>query len=113
MVNKGYERGRAFEYKMVTYFKRRGYYVTRSAGSHGAADLVAVKKNQRPIFVQCKTGAAKVDMEEHNKLFHAALAAGARAIIVSKEARKPVIFKAVIGIALRTGDAEVVIEGME
>jgi hypothetical protein len=52
-------------------------------------------------------------MEEHNKLFRAALAAGARAIIVSKEAQKPIVFKAVIGIALRTGDAEVVIEGME
>jgi hypothetical protein len=46
-------------------------------------------------------------------LFRAALAAGARAIIVSKEVRKPIIFKAVIGIALRTGDAEVVIGGME
>lgn len=111
MVNKGYERGRAFEYKMMTYYRRRGYYVTRSAGSHGAADLVAVKKNERPIFIQCKTGTAKVDMDEHNKLFRAALGAGARAIIVSKEVREPIVFKAVTGIALKTGDAEVVIDG--
>ncbi|MBE9594022.1 MAG: hypothetical protein IMF19_11160, partial [Proteobacteria bacterium] len=55
--------------------------------------------------------AAKVDMEEHNNLYRAALEAGARPLIVSKDGREPIVFKAVTGIALKTGDEEKVIKG--
>jgi Holliday junction resolvase len=113
MSNKKYEKGRRFEYEIATYLRRRGYFVVRAAGSKGPADLVGVKKGNIPVLIQCKAQTAKVGKDEHNELFKAALQSGARAVIVSKEDRKPIVFKAVIGIALKTGDAEIVIEGME
>jgi Holliday junction resolvase len=103
-----YVKGRTFEYKIATFFRRRGYFVVRAAGSHGPADLVAMKKGRRPLFIQCKKGSATVGKEEHNKLFGAAIEAGAYAVIAVSEDRKPTIFKAVTGVALKAGDAEVV-----
>lgn len=107
--NRNYVKGRTFEYKIATVFKRKGYYVVRAAGSHGPADLVAVKKGLRPVFIQCKKGTGSVDMEEHNMLFRAALVAGAVPIIASSEDRKPTIYKRITGIALKTGDEEKVV----
>lgn len=46
MPNKKYIRGANFERKIKKQFEEKGYYVMRSAGSHGAADLIAIKKNQ-------------------------------------------------------------------
>ena len=55
MVNKNYIAGRRFEYKVKKYYENKGYTVLRTSGSHGFADLVAVKKNVRTIiFIQCK-----------------------------------------------------------
>lgn len=107
--NRNYVKGRAYEYKIATIFRRKGYYVIRAAGSHGSADLVAVKKGQRAIFIQCKKGTGNVDMEEHNKMFRSALQAGAVAIIATEEDRKPTIFKHITGIALKKGDEEKVV----
>lgn len=107
-----YEKGRTFEYKIKTYLTRRGYFVIRAAGSHGPADLVAVRKGQRPMLVQCKKGTATVGKEEHNELFRAATQADAMAIIITSEDRGPMVFKVVTGIALKSGDAESVIEAL-
>lgn len=106
-----YIKGRTFEYKIMTYFQRRSYFVIRAAGSHGPADLVAVRKGERPVFVQCKKGSATVGKDEHNELFKVALQAGARAVIAESEDRKPTVFKEVTGFAAKTGDAEEVIKG--
>jgi Holliday junction resolvase len=111
MANAKYVKGRTFEYKIATIFRRKGYYVVRAAGSHGPADLVAVKRKQRVIFIQCKKGTGGVDMEEHNKLFRSALEAGAIPVIASAEDRKPTVFKVITGIALKTGDAEKIVKG--
>ena len=56
MVNKNYIAGRRFEYKVKKYYEDKGYTVLRTSGSHGFADLVAVKNdyNARIIFIQCK-----------------------------------------------------------
>ena len=109
--NRNYVKGRTFEYKIATIFRRKGYYVVRAAGSHGPADLVAVKQKQRVIFIQCKKGTGSVDTEEHNKLFMAALEAGAIPIIASAEDRKPTVYKLITGIAIKKGDAEEVVKG--
>jgi Holliday junction resolvase len=103
-----YVKGRTFEYKIATYFRRHGYFVVRAAGSHGPADLVAIKKGNRPLFIQCKKGSAIVGKDEHNALYAAATEAGANAVIAVSEDRKSTIYKAVVGVALKTGDAEVV-----
>ena len=49
-----YTIGREFEYYIKKKFEKAGFYVIRSAGSHTVADLVAVKENLPPIFIQCK-----------------------------------------------------------
>ena len=63
MTNRNYERGRRFEYKVKKYYENKGYTVLRTSGSHGFADLVAVKnsflswrqnKTKTIIFIQCK-----------------------------------------------------------
>ena len=55
MVNKNYIAGRRFEYKVKKYYENKGYTVLRTSGSHGFADLVAIKNDARIIiFIQCK-----------------------------------------------------------
>ena len=55
MVNKNYQSGRRFEYKVKKYYENKGYTVLRTSGSHGFADLVAIKNDARTIiFIQCK-----------------------------------------------------------
>ena len=49
-----YERGANFERRVKKEYEKLGYYVMRSAGSHGVADLVALKRNTIPIIIQCK-----------------------------------------------------------
>lgn len=66
MSNSNYKRGRALEYKAMKYLRENGCsFVTRSAGSHSAADIVAVKDNQ-VLFVQVKAqgAASKADLEQ-------------------------------------------------
>jgi len=46
-----YARGRRGEYIVRDKYKRRGYDVTRAAGSKGAADLIA-SNDQEIVFVQ-------------------------------------------------------------
>ena len=40
-----YQRGRSAEYKAVKELQAAGYIATRSAGSHGLWDVMAVNKN--------------------------------------------------------------------
>jgi Holliday junction resolvase len=54
-----YQRGANFERKVKEYYESEGYYVIRSAGSHGVADLVCIRRLKRIshpeiILVQCK-----------------------------------------------------------
>lgn len=43
MPNINYRRGRAKEYKIFHDLEKEGYLVFRSAGSHGVADVIAMK----------------------------------------------------------------------
>ena len=57
MVNKNYIAGRRFEYKVKKYYEKKGYTVLRTSGSHGFADLIAVRNKEslkRIVFIQCK-----------------------------------------------------------
>jgi len=38
-MSKQYIKGRRFEYRVKKYFEEKGYYVIRSAGSHGIFGL--------------------------------------------------------------------------
>lgn len=57
-MNSNYVAGRALEYAVKGYFERRGYYVIRAAGSHGACDLITFN-TEEVIFIQCKVEGKK------------------------------------------------------
>ena len=50
MPNKGYLKGRAFEYDMKKLLEREGYVVTRAAGSHGPHDLIATRTTNQTEY---------------------------------------------------------------
>jgi len=105
--NKKYVRGRAFEYKIATIFRRKGYYVMRSAGSHGPADLIAVKKGYLSLMIQCKTGETKISMQERDIFYLASKEAGVIAIVASKVSRKPTEYVRLVGFSKQPGGGEI------
>ena len=56
-----YQRGRSAEYKAVKELQAAGYIVTRSAGSHGLWDIMAVNKNGVRL-IQIKSDADENDV---------------------------------------------------
>lgn len=52
-MNKNYNNGRAKEYRLKKKFQKEGYVVLRTAGSHGFADLIAIK-DSTVLFIQVK-----------------------------------------------------------
>lgn len=72
MANRSYKIGRNFEYRIRNWLIRRGYYVIRSYGSHGAFDLVAVppksSRLRRTLLIQAKySGKNKVQISPEEK----------------------------------------------
>lgn len=63
-----YSKGAAFERRVKKQLERLGYYVIRSAGSHGYADLAAFQAHRRPLLIQCKYGSEPDFKEEFHKL---------------------------------------------
>lgn len=62
-----YQRGAAFERRVMRDLEKRGYYVLRSAGSHSAIDVVALDY-QVTLGVQAKLD-GRCDPEEWNALW--------------------------------------------
>ena len=56
MPNKNYQRGRRFEWEVKKDLEKQGYAVMRTAGSHGAYDLIAIYDGTSLYvrFIQCK-----------------------------------------------------------
>lgn len=50
---RNYANGRAFEYRVKSLLEDKGWFVVRSAGSHGLVDLVLFTGG-KPKFIQCK-----------------------------------------------------------
>lgn len=51
-----YKKGVAFERRIKYWLEEKGYYVIRSAGSHGIFDLIAIPKNRMEIYgIQLKS----------------------------------------------------------
>lgn len=61
-----YARGAAFELRVAAKLAEDGYETFRSAGSHGKADVVALKPGE-VLLVQCKRSGL-IDREEWNGL---------------------------------------------
>ena len=55
-MNSNYQKGVRFERERLKAYEKLGYLCMRTAGSHGAFDLVAVsEKWNLVILIQCKT----------------------------------------------------------
>jgi Holliday junction resolvase len=64
-----YERGTKLERDLQHLWEYRGWYVMRSAGSHGLADLAVVQDSQ-VFLVQCKLHNKLRDKEREKELKH-------------------------------------------
>lgn len=92
MPNSSYARGAAFERKVKDYLESNGWFASRSAGSHGLTDVVALApigpregdyQMTRVVLIQCKTGKAKMSKKERELLTRQALAYNASAYELS------------------------------
>jgi Holliday junction resolvase len=61
-----YARGRRKEWDVCKRLRDRGWLATRSAGSHGLWDVVAVRRGRPPVFVQVKYTARKSAWQDGN-----------------------------------------------
>lgn len=90
-----YSIGAAFERRVKADLEELGYFVVRSAGSHGPADLVALKKEEngttKVMLCQCKTGGV-ISKSEREELIQTAEKAGAVATVVSRGYRNAIIY---------------------
>lgn len=56
-----YKRGTAFERRVMVDLTKNGYACFRSAGSRGAADVLAIRPGRMILLVQAKRAAAVAD----------------------------------------------------
>lgn len=89
-----YESGRSFEYRVRDWLRDRyGYYVFRSAGSRGFADLIALLPHQ-VLLVQCTTSDESKSASYRQRFRDEAGRCGGMPIIAYKErVRGPLIFE--------------------
>jgi len=83
-MNSNYRSGYTFELRIAGILQTNGYYVIRAAGSHGIADLVAMKTGET-VFVQCKAGQSKIPLPEWNRLYAVASMLGAIPVLVTRD----------------------------
>jgi len=79
-------RGDYLERQTLAALRAHGWYVQRSAGSHGLADVVALRAGNSPLLVQCKLD-ARMSPADRVALVEAARAAGARPIMAARSKR--------------------------
>lgn len=81
-VNKGIR----FEYAIRDQYRKRGWYVMRSAGSHGVYDLVAFDPVSKVVeFIQLKRGSKAYLASQKDLIAHQPFTAEVRFIVISKE----------------------------
>lgn len=87
--------GDRFERACFERLRAAGWLVVRSAGSHGPADLVALRSDRGPVLVQCKIGGA---MTKHGRaqFYETAMNVGAVAVIASKPSRGHISWRLVL-----------------
>ncbi len=79
-----YRQGRDFEYRVAANYRKRGWVVIRSAGSHSPLDLVCAKGGEIRL-VQCKAGERGLSSIECERLVVVANEFGGTAWVVSKD----------------------------
>lgn len=105
-----YTRGARFERKVAEALTADGYRVMRAAGSHGKADLIALKIGQ-VLLVQCKlSGCGAVRPAEWNELWQLAEEVGAVAVIAHKPLRGRIAYMRLTGPKVRPGSRAPAVE---
>jgi len=89
-------RGIAFERDTRRALEHAGYFVVRAAGSHGPADLVALRRDHVPYLVSCKLD-GYLTPDERLGLLETAFIAGGWPILAAKEKRGRVSLYALHG----------------
>lgn len=91
MGNSNAQRGTYLERVVMDILVDLGYCVVRSAGSHGVADLVAVKPGT-VLFVQSKMRASLLGSREWRELWATSMKAGAIPILAHRPTPRTVAF---------------------
>ena len=86
MPNRARDRGDYLERQTKAALSELGWVVVRAAGSFGAADLVALRWDKRPLLISCKISGT-VPPGERAAIREAAYAAGARPLLASRVKR--------------------------
>jgi Holliday junction resolvase len=73
-----YSRGADFERTVKRDLEAKGYFAIRSAGSHGAVDIIAIKKDDA-MAVQCKIN-GRLSPADRKQLLAVAHASGIKAM---------------------------------
>jgi len=85
-----YSRGASFERKVAELLRAQGYIVYRSAGSHGASDLICLRARlgggAEVAFVQAKTNGV-MSPADRRALVEEARIAGAMPVIADRPKR--------------------------
>lgn len=85
-----YARGAERERDLVRHMRERGWVASRTAGSHGPWDVIALKRGERAQMLQLKAGARRwPTRDERARLSVDAARAGARAFVVFWQPRQP------------------------
>ena len=100
-----YSRGADFERVVKRDLERRHYLAYRSAGSHGAADLVALKDGFLPLLVQCKLD-GKLGPGSRIELLAEARLGGALALMASRPKRGAIVYQIVSLAGISTEEYE-------
>lgn len=96
--------GARFERQVATVLHRLGWFVTRSAGSHGPADLVALAADGETLFVQAKLGGpGRLSPREWNALYLEALGYGGTPLLAHRPTRGHVEFLRLLARKPETG----------
>jgi len=89
-----YSYGASLEYRVRDDFEQEGYYVVRSAGSAGVADLVALDMYAPgpPVMIQVKRAKGTMSVAAWNHLLRIAGAAGAVPVLAVEHPTRPLVY---------------------
>lgn len=73
MPNKNYLAGRRLEYDLMRLYEERGFSTLRTAGSHGAFDVIAYDEKRKPVFIQCKRVANQATAKRMGKVYESSV----------------------------------------
>lgn len=77
--------GTRFENEVKAYLTTLGWFVVRAGGSHGPADLVALRSDHQPWLIQCKrTDNPQLPAQQWLTLWNTAIDHGALPVLVFK-----------------------------